>query len=108
MAAKVRQQTIPEGISADPDIIAMEDEQNFSSAKEAVMTALNVKHPVSYDQYNICVMVKDNTLRKLKLDVLKLLCENLSISVPPDQRKKAPYISVLEDIVKNCSCSLTT
>ena len=108
MAAKVRQQTIPEGISADPDIIAMEDEQNFSSAKEAVMTALNVKHPVSYDQYNICSMVKDNTLRKLKLDVLKLLCENLSISMPPDQRKKAPYISLLEDIVKNCSCSLTT
>ena len=63
--------------------------QGFSSAKEAVMTALNVKHPVSYDQYNICSMVKDNTLRKLKLDVLKLLCENLSISMPPDQRKKA-------------------
>ena len=107
IAAKVRQQTIPEGISADPDIIVMEDEQNFSSAKEA-MTALNVKHPVSYDQYNICLMVKDNTLRKLKLDVLKLFCENLGISMPPDQRKKAPYISLLEDIVKNCSCSLTT
>ena len=41
----------------------MEDEQNFSSAKEAVMTALDVKHPVSYDQYNICSMVKDNTPR---------------------------------------------
>ena len=102
MAAKVRQQTIPEDVSGDPDIIAMEDEQNFSSTKEAVMTALNVKHPVSYDQYNICSMVKDNTLRKLKIDVLKLLCQNLSISMPPDQRKKAPYSSLLEDIVKNC------
>ena len=101
MAAKVRQQTIPDDISGDPDIIAMEDEQKFSSAKEAVMTALNVKHPVSYDLYNICSMVKDNTLWKLKLDVLKLLCENLSISMPP-------YILLLEDIVKNCSCSLTT
>ena len=59
MAAKVRQQTIPDDMSGDPDIIAMEDEQNFSSAKEAVMTALNFKHPVSYDQYNICSMVKD-------------------------------------------------
>lgn len=107
MAAKIRQQTSPGDTSGDPDIIGMEDEQNFSSAKEAVMTALDVKHPVSYDQYNICSMVKDNTLRKLKLDVLKLLCENLSISMPPNQRKKAPYISLLEDIVKNCSCSLT-
>ena len=90
MAAKVRLQTIPDDISGDPDIIAMEDEQNFSSSKEAVMTALNFKHPVSYDHYNICSMVKDNTLQKLKLDVLKLLCENLSISMPPGQRKKAP------------------
>jgi len=100
MAAKIRQQTIPEDISGDPDIIAMKEEQNFSSAKEAVMTALNVKHPVSYDQYNICSMVKDNTLQKLKLGVLKLLCENLSISMPPDQQKKAPYIALFKDIVR--------
>ena len=53
MAAKIRQQTIPEDISGDPDIIAMEDEQNFSSAKEAVITALNVMHPVRYDRCNI-------------------------------------------------------
>ena len=56
MAAKVRQQTIPDDICGDPDIIAMENEQNFSYAKEAVMTALNFKHPVSYDQYNICML----------------------------------------------------
>ena len=105
MVAKIRQQTTPEDISGDPDIIAMKDEQNFFSAKEAVRTVLNVKHPVSYDQYNICSMVKDNTLRKLKLGVLKLLRENLSISMLPDQRKKAPYISLLEDIAKECSCS---
>ena len=90
MAAKVRQQTIPDDISGDPDIIAMENEQNFSSAKEAVMTALNFKQPVSYDQYNICSMLKDNTLRKLKLDVLKLLCENLSISMPAGSDQKGP------------------
>ena len=105
MVAKIRQQTTPEDISGDPDIIAMKDEQNFFSAEEAVRTVLNVKHPASYDQYNICSMVKDNTLLKLKLGVLKLLRENLSISMLPDQRKRAPYISLLEDIAKECSCS---
>ena len=63
MAEKIRHQTIPEDIFGDPDIIAMEGEQNFSSAQEAVETALNVKHPVSYDQYNICSMVKDDIPR---------------------------------------------
>ena len=54
------------------------------------MTALHVQHPISYDQYEVCYMVKDKSLNKLKLGVLKLLCENLNISMPADQRRKAP------------------
>ena len=54
------------------------------------MTALHVQHPISYDQYDICCMVKDESLGKLKLGVLKLLCENLYISMPADERRKAP------------------
>ena len=69
------------------------------------MTALHVQHPISYDQYDVCCMVKDKGLSKLKLGVLKLLCENLNISMPAAQRRKAPYISLLEDLVKTCSCS---
>ena len=105
MAAKTKQQTIPGATTSDPDISAMEDEENFSKAKEAVMDALHVQHPVSYDQYDICTLVKEKKLAKLKLGVLKVMCENLSIPVPPDRRRKAPYISVLENLVKNCSCS---
>ena len=37
----------------------MEDEQNFCSAKEFVMAVLYLQHPISYDQYDICSMVKD-------------------------------------------------
>lgn len=105
MAAKVKQQTIPGETISEPDVISMEDEINLSTTKEAVMTALHVQHPISYDQYDICSMVKDNTLGQLKLGVLKLLCENLSLPKPPDQRKKASYVSLLEDLVKSCSCS---
>ena len=69
------------------------------------MDALHVQHPVSYDQYDICSLVKEKKLAKLKLGALKVMCENLSIPVPPDRRRKAPYISLLEDLGKNCSCS---
>ena len=62
-------------------------------------------NPVSYDQYDICSMVKDNTLGKLKLGVLKNLYENLRIPMPHDQRRKAPNISLLEELAKSCSCS---
>ena len=77
MAAKVKQQITPEETLSDQDILAMKDEQNFCSAKEFVMAALYLQHSISYDQYEICSMVKDKTLGKLKLGVLKLMCENL-------------------------------
>ena len=106
MAAKIKQQTTPGEALSDSDVLAIEDEENFSHAKESVMTALHVQHPISYDQYDICCMVKDKSLVNSKLGVLKLLCENLNISMPADQRRKVPYISLLEDLVKTCSCSL--
>ena len=105
MAAKIKQQTTPGEALSDSDVLAIEDEKNFSRAKESVMTALHVQHPISYDQYDVCCVVKDKSLSKLKLGVLKLLCENLNISMPADQRRKAPYILLLEDLVKTCSCS---
>ena len=40
MAAKIKQQTTPEETLSDQDILAMEDEQNFCSAKDFVMAAL--------------------------------------------------------------------
>ena len=69
------------------------------------MDALHVQHPISYDQYDICTFVKEKKLAKLKLGVLKVTGENLTIPVPPYLRRKAPYISLLEDLVKNCFCS---
>ena len=99
MAAKIKQQTTPEETLSDQDILAMEDEQNFCNG--CIVFAAP-----SYDQYDIYSMVKDKTLGNLKLCVLKLMCENLNISLPHDQRKKAPpYISLLEDLVKTYTCS---
>ena len=65
MAAKIKQQTTPGEALSDSDVLAIEDEENFSPAKESkesVMTALHVQHPISYDQYDVCCMVKDNSL----------------------------------------------
>lgn len=41
----------------EPDIVAVQYEHNFSEAKEAVM---DVHHLISHDQYDICLMVREN------------------------------------------------
>ena len=52
-------------------------------------------------------MVKNSTLKNLKLAILKLLCECFNLALPSgvDQRKKTSYIALLEDLVRCCSCA---
>lgn len=101
LAAKVRQQMVP----TEDDIRAAEEESNFCEARQEILTSIQADHPITFDQYNICSMVRDNTLKKLKLGMLQLLCEKFELEVPStSQRKKAPYIALLDELVAGCSC----
>ena len=64
MMTKIKQQTTPGEPLSDSDVLAIEDEENFSRAKESVITALHVQHPISYDQHDVCCMVKEKSLKK--------------------------------------------
>ena len=51
--------------------------------------------------------LENNTIKNLKLAILKLLCESFNLALPPgvDQRKKTSYIALLEDFIRCCACS---
>ena len=90
----------------DDDIQASQEEANYATARQEILSRLQVEHPIVYDQYNICAVVKNSTLKSLKLGLLQLLCENFELETPaPKLRKKAPYIALLEQMVSSCSCS---
>ena len=108
MAAKVKQQTAPCAQAVtEQDLFAMEEEFNFSNAKESIFEQLNVIHPIHNQQYNYS-MVENNTLKNLQLAILKLLCESFNLALPPgvvQRKRKKTYIALLEDLVRCCSCS---
>ena len=96
MAAKVKQQTAPCAQAVtEQDLFAMEEEFNFSNAKESIFEQLNVIHPIHNQQYNYS-MVENNTLKNLQLAILKLLCESFNLALPPGvvQRKRKKLISL--------------
>ena len=100
LSAAARQQDVD-----DLDIQASEEETNFTSARDAVVTTSQIQHPITYDQFDLCSMAKGDTLKMLKLPMLQLLCEGLGLDVPqPPVRRRAPYMELLKDITKNCSC----
>lgn len=101
LATKVRQQLI----TTDDDIYAAEEEFNCDKAREEILAEINLEHPIVFDQYNICALVSDNSLRNLTLGLLQMLCEKFELEgFITDRRKKASYIDALTDLVKGCSC----
>jgi len=100
MAAKVRHQA-----ADDQDIQANEEEANFAKAREIIMSSIQLQHPIMYEQYNVCIMAKENTLKHLKLAELQNICEALELEVPHRPiRRKAPYIALLLEVLNQCSC----
>ena len=90
--------------SDEMDVLASQEETNFSQAKEAVET-VQLQHPLVYDQYDLCAMAIDDRFRLLKLPMLQRVCEDLGLDIPlPPVRKKAPYLALLEDITSKCTC----
>lgn len=94
------------GVLSQDDIQAIEEETNFDNARQDIISTLQEKHPIVLDQYNICELVNNGGLRKLKLGLLQHICESFELDTPESKpRKKAPYISLIEDLVSYCSCT---
>ena len=77
LAAKVRKQ-LPD----DCDVQASEEEINFTMARNLALETISLQHPIVFDQFDICNMVKNDTLKKLKLGMLQSICQNLELNVP--------------------------
>ena len=55
-----------------------------------ILLAMNLEHPIVFDQYNICDLVRDNRLKNLKLVLRQMLCEEFNLQgFVTDRRKKA-------------------
>lgn len=69
------------------------------------MDIIHLRHPIVFDHYNVCLMNENNTLKSLKVGMLQLMCKDFGLQVPePPIRRKAPYLDLLKDLIKNCSC----
>ena len=86
------------------DIQASEEEINFSRAKEAVET-IQPQHPLVYNQYDLCAMAIEGTLKNMKLPMLQRMGEDLGLDIPvPPIRRKPPYLALLEEITNKRTC----
>ncbi|KAL9952354.1 hypothetical protein ACROYT_G039598 [Oculina patagonica] len=91
--------------TTDEDIRAVEVEQEFCDARQVVLDDVQLRHPIVYDNLNLCDMHKKGRMKALSIAMLKTVCEFFGVSTDGFiATRKAKFLFSLEEIVKGCSC----
>ena len=89
----------------DADIMAAEDEVAHASFRSVVLQEVALRHPIIFDTFNLCEMNGSGKLRQLSISVLRSICDYYDIDVANIKgRRKAPYLSLLGELLETCDC----
>ena len=96
--------------SQTDDLAAAREQQSYNSTCALVIREVQLSHPIVFETYNLCTMYKAGKMRQLTVAMLRAACEHFDLSVEGIRtvRLKAPYISLLKDLISTCDCCLLT
>ncbi|KXJ11458.1 hypothetical protein AC249_AIPGENE89 [Exaiptasia diaphana] len=92
----------------EADLQAMTEQEEYQNVRDGVILECQLVHPIMYDTHNICDLQSSGNLKKkFSVAMLHTVCEYFGIDVEHLKRTrfKAPYIELLSDLVKSCTCS---
>ena len=79
---------------------SQENEAVFAGLKDKVMDEVMIRHPIYYDNHNICKLAATDKLSKFSVGMLNDICEYFGIATQDFGRgRKAPYITKLVEFV---------
>ena len=84
---------------------AVNIETAFCELRDHVMANVQPTHPICFHSYNLCHKMSNSKLSSFSITMLKDICEYFLIDTEDiTTTRKAPYISRLENFLKQCSC----
>lgn len=84
---------------------AAEEEISSENVRSVVFNEIALTRPTIYDIFNLCDMYVSGKLRNLSLSMLRNICEHFDIEIGDIKgRKKAPYLSLLGELIESCDC----
>lgn len=92
---------------AEEQFAAATEEEGYQSTREQVIQHCGLRHPITYDTYNLCQLNKSNGLKQLSIKMLSTICEYFDMDTSNTTgHRKAPYIDLLRTSLQSCSCVL--
>ena len=85
--------------------MAAEEELAHENVRTEVLNEVALRHPIAFDDFNLCDMHGSGKLRQLSLVMLLSICAHFDIYVGNIKgRRKAPYLSLLRQFLESCDC----
>lgn len=90
----------------EADIIAAEEQQMLDVTRQTILEQVQLRHPVVYDNLDICALYKGKRLKQLSISMLSTVCNYFDIPTDAfNDKRKAEYIAALSELVLACECS---
>ncbi|KAL9962183.1 hypothetical protein ACROYT_G031264 [Oculina patagonica] len=103
LAAKRRRQDVAD--VSDEEVDNAERESALQELTNTVMQEVSLEHPIVYDCYNLCELVRSSKLSSFAIQMLKEICNHFEIDTSHIKvKRKKQYVDLLVSFSKNCSC----
>ena len=84
---------------------AAEDSEAYDELRTLVLREVQLCHPIVYDTLNLCEINRKGKLNQLTVAMLRTVCEHFEMDVKEiTYRRKAPYLSMLKELLESCHC----
>ena len=81
------------------------EQQQYWETRAQILQEVQLQHPVTYDNFNLCAMYHANKLNQLSVSMLKCICEYFDVNNEQlTVRRKAPYIALIGKLIQSCTC----
>ena len=90
---------------AEDDFQSAADETSIEELTNVAVQEVQIRHPISYDVYNLCDMVARSKLKTFSVSVLKDICLFHNIDVTDiTVHRKQPYVNKIQSLCLSCVC----
>ena len=91
----------------DDDLVSAMAEKEFDQVRQEILNEIAIQHAIIYGSYNICQMTLTSKLSNFSIAMLQDICKQFEINTSAiKQRRKKPYIDLLQELVRSCTCQV--
>ena len=91
----------------DDDLVSAMAEKEFDQVRQEIMNEIAMQHPIIYGSYNICQMTLTSKLSNFSIAMVQDIYKQFEINTSSiKQRRKKPYVDLLQELVRSCTCQI--